>query len=56
MEIHPHNDAYSVMLNDTQDGVQKFYNKRIEDEEWYLYTNRKAQWKRTLPDGYKQYK
>ena len=44
-EIHPHNDAYSVMLNDTQDGVQKFYNKRLEDEEWYLYTNRKAQWK-----------
>ena len=33
------------MLNDTQDGVQKFYNKRLEDEEWYLYTNRKAQWK-----------
>ena len=28
-EIHPHNDAYSVMLNDTQDGVQKFYNKRL---------------------------
>ena len=45
MEIHPHNDAYSVMLNDTQDGVQKLYNKRIEDEEWYLYKNRKAQWK-----------
>ena len=42
-EIHPHNDAYSVMLNDTQDGAQKFYNKRLEDEEWYLYTNRKAQ-------------
>ena len=44
-EIHPHNDAYSVMINDTHDGVQKFYNNRLEDEEWYLYTNRKAQWK-----------
>lgn len=38
-EIHPHNDAYSVMLNSNQDGAPKFYNKRLEEEEWYLYTS-----------------
>lgn len=42
-EIHPHNDAYSVMLNSNQDGAPKFYNKRLEAEEWYLYTSAK-QW------------
>ena len=38
-EIHPHNDAYSIMLNSNQDGAPKFYNKRLEEEEWYLYTD-----------------
>lgn len=38
-EIHPHNDAYSVMLNSNHDGAPKFYNKRLEEEEWYLYTS-----------------
>ena len=42
-EIHPHNDAYSVMLNSNRDGAPKFYNKRLEEEEWYLYTSRN-QW------------
>ena len=42
-EIHPHYDAYSVMLNSKHDGAPKFYNKRLEEEEWYLYTNGK-QW------------
>lgn len=42
-EIHPHNDAYSVMLNSVYDGAPKFYNKRLEKEEWYLYTSGK-QW------------
>lgn len=44
-EIHPHNDAYSVMLNETYDGAPKFYNKRLEEEEWYLYTSGNEQWK-----------
>ena len=44
VEIHPHNDAYSVMLNRTYDGAPKFYNKRFQDEEWYLYTSG-DQWK-----------
>ena len=39
IEIHPHNSAYSVMLNDMYDGAPKFYNKRLEEEEWYLYTS-----------------
>ena len=42
-EIHPHNDAYSVMLNINHDGAPKFYNKRLEEEKWYLYTGGK-QW------------
>lgn len=42
-EIHPHNDAYSIMLNSNHDGAPKFYNKRLEEEEWYLYTSGK-QW------------
>ena len=42
-EIHPHNDAYSIVLNSNHDGAPKFYNKRLEEEEWYLYTSGK-QW------------
>lgn len=40
-EVHPHNDAYSIMLNSNHDGAPKFYNKRLEEEEWYLYTSGK---------------
>ena len=36
--IHPHNEHYSIFLNDMEDGAPKFYNSRLESEEWYLYT------------------
>lgn len=36
--IHPHNEHYSIFLNDFQDGAPKFYNPHLESEEWYLYT------------------
>lgn len=35
-EIHPHNDAYSIMLKSEQQWQHKFYNKRLEEEEWYF--------------------
>ena len=38
-EIYPHNDNYSLFLNEIQDGMQKFFNKTLEDREYYLYDN-----------------
>ena len=35
--IHPYNEEYSLFLNQNKDGMPKFYNKRLKDEEWYLY-------------------
>lgn len=34
---HPHHESYSVFLNSTYDGVPKFYNERLQKEEWYRY-------------------
>lgn len=36
--IHPHNEKYSVMLDDNKDGVPKFWNEDLERQEWYKYT------------------
>lgn len=36
--IHPHNEKYSLFLNSNLDGMQKVYNPRFEEEEWYLYS------------------
>lgn len=36
-EIHPNNDNYSLFLNENQDGMHKFFNKTLEDREYYLY-------------------
>lgn len=44
-EIHPHNDNYSLFLNENQDGMQKFFNKTLEDREYYLYDNSYECWK-----------
>ena len=41
--IHPHNEKYSVMLNDNKDGAPKFWNEDLERQEWYKYTSG-AQW------------
>lgn len=37
--IHPHNENYSLFLDIDLDGMQKFWNQRLEIEKWYLYSN-----------------
>ena len=44
-EIHPNNDNYSLFLNEKQDGMHKFFNKTLEDREYYLYDNSDECWK-----------
>lgn len=44
-EIHPNNDNYSLFLNENQDGMSKFFNKTLEDREYYLYDNSDEYWK-----------
>lgn len=39
--VHPHNDKYSIFLNELQDGCPKFYNDNLNLKEWYLFTNSK---------------
>lgn len=41
--VHPHNENYSLFLDSNLDGMQKFYNPRIEMEQWYLYSDN--EWK-----------
>lgn len=35
--VHPNNGEYSLFLNLNEDGMPKFYNKRLENSKWYLY-------------------
>lgn len=44
-EIHPNNDNYSLFLDENQDGMHKFFNKTLEDREYYLYDNSNECWK-----------
>lgn len=44
-EIHPNNDNYSLFLNENQDGMHKFFNKTLEDREYYLYDISDECWK-----------
>lgn len=44
-EIHPNNDNYSLFLNENQDGMHKFFNKTLEDREYYLYDDSDECWK-----------
>ena len=41
---HPHNKEYSLFLNSTYDGMPKFYNKRLVEEKWYLFTGTNEDW------------
>ena len=43
--VHPHNNKYSLFLNELQDGCPKFYNENLKYNEWYLFTNSKEEWK-----------
>ena len=46
-EIHPHSDDYSLFLNENNDGMQKFFNKTLENKnrEYYLYDDSDECWK-----------
>lgn len=41
--VHPHNDKYSLFLDELQDGCPKFYNDNLKIKEWYLFTNSKEE-------------
>ena len=43
--VHPHNDKYSIFLDELYDGCPKFYNETLKFNEWYLFTNSKEDWK-----------
>lgn len=43
--VHPHNDKYSIFLNEYHDGCPKFYNENLKFKGWYLFTNSKEDWK-----------
>lgn len=42
--IHPHNEAYSIFLDINYDGMPKFYNDRIKEEEYFLYDGTNKCW------------
>lgn len=44
-ELHPYHDDYSLFLNQNKDGMHKFYNKTLENEEYYLYDGGDECWK-----------
>lgn len=44
-EIHPHHNGYSLFLNENKDRMHKFYNKTLEDKEYYLYDDSDECWK-----------
>ena len=44
--VHPHNDKYSIFLDELHDGCPKFYNDNLKLKEWYLFTNSKEEWKK----------
>ena len=35
--VHPYNKEYSLFINMNKDGMPKFYNRRLQDSEYYLY-------------------
>ena len=42
--LNPHNEQYSVFLNQNYDGVPKFFNARLEVEKWYLFHDTPEEW------------
>lgn len=43
--VHPHNDKYSIFLDEYYDGCKKFYNETLKFNKWYLFTDSKEEWK-----------
>lgn len=46
--IHPHNEEYSVFLNDCYDGMPKFYNKNLADGDYERYEDSTEYWKKRI--------
>ena len=42
--IHPHNDKYSLFLDENYDGLPKFYNDHLLSEHWYHFNGSKEDW------------
>src|SRR5574344_144179 len=38
--IHPHNEEYSLFIDENKDGMPKFYNSILQDPEYYLYEDK----------------
>ena len=39
--VHPHNNKYSIFLDELYDGCPKFFNENLRFKNWYLFTNSK---------------
>lgn len=37
--VHPHNDKYSIFLDELYNGCPKFFNENLRFKNWYLFTN-----------------
>lgn len=37
--VHPHNDKYSIFLDELYDGCPKFFNENLRSKDWYLFKN-----------------
>lgn len=42
--LNPHNELYSIMLNQNCDGTRKFYNLWLPVEKWFLYEGSDDDW------------
>jgi len=43
-EIHPHNNKYSLFLNQNKDGMPKFWNGNLQTFTYYRYSDSKETW------------
>ncbi len=41
--VYPHNDKYSIFLDEYYDGCKKFYNETLKFNKWYLFTDSKEE-------------
>lgn len=37
--VHPHNDKYSIFLDELYDWCPKFFNENLRFKNWYLFKN-----------------
>ncbi len=46
--IHPHDVEYSIFLNETYDGIPKFYNKNLANGNYERYDDSAKFWKERI--------